>query len=133
MPVGSADSETRHLGSQSPKLLSTLISGISCWTKDDLDKSDYFVRLSSECISEMCHMLARIESKSLPVTSLIPDDYPACYHAAEHLRHLLDAGPHFAIVDRIPVEAMSSEQARALFGYSRALWHGLLHRSSMGR
>ena len=71
--------------------------------------------LPPECIGEMHHMLVRIESKSLPASSLPPDDYPACYHAAVHLRHLLDAGPHFAIVDRIPVEGISSEQARALF------------------
>src|SRR5262249_36494283 len=115
MVVGSAESNLSHLGAQSPKLLSTLVPGISSWAKDDLSESDYFVRLSPECISEMRHMLGRNKSNALPTLSLTPDDYPACCRAAEHLRHLLDAGPHFAIVDRIPVEAMSSEQARALF------------------
>jgi hypothetical protein len=100
----------------SPKMLARFISGRLAWARGDLSESDYLITLSQQCLDEMAQVIANIRSSALPTVLLTPDEYPMpeCRAAIGKVRQLLDDGPGFALVDRIPVEAMSAAEATAL-------------------
>jgi alpha-ketoglutarate-dependent taurine dioxygenase len=100
-----------------PRLLTTMVSGAAAWTRRDLAESDYRVSLSSACLDEIRRTLALLRAWPLPIILLTPDEYPMpdCRAAMAEVRRRLDGHPRFALVDRLPVEAMSVEEAKAVY------------------
>jgi hypothetical protein len=100
-----------------PRLLTTVVSGGSAWRRRDLAASDYCVSLSPACHDEIHRTLALLRAYPLPTLLLTPEEYPMpdCRAAMTEARRRLDGRPHFALVDRLPVDAMSAEEAKAVY------------------
>ncbi len=107
-----------QLGSSPPQQsLRAPVAGASAWLKCDLTESDYLVRLSHECASELTQTVEELDARHLPTIMLTPAEYPmpACRAAMAHVRSILEDGCGFALVDRLPLNEVSTEQAIALY------------------
>jgi alpha-ketoglutarate-dependent taurine dioxygenase len=93
------------------------IAGATAWLKRDLAVSDYVVRLSPECILELTETVEELNARRLPTIMLTPAEYPmpACQAAMARVRSILEYGCGFALVDRLPLNGLSAEQALALY------------------
>jgi alpha-ketoglutarate-dependent taurine dioxygenase len=100
-----------------PPMLTTVVRGPAAWRRRDLAESDYRVSLSPACLDEIKRTVALIRAYPLPTVLLTPDEYPMpeCRAAMAEIRRRLDGRPRFALVDRLPMDAMSVEEAKAVY------------------
>src|SRR5215204_862035 len=89
-----------------PTVLDRPISGRQAWTRADVRDRDYRVILSDAA-----------RRQPVPLLALRPDsiDLPACRAAMEEVRAILTEGIRFALLDRLPVEELSLDEAKALY------------------
>lgn len=89
----------------------------NAWTGASLSPTDGRVILSKDCLAEIETTLGVLRANPLPVLSLHPADVemPACAATMALLRRELDHGLGFGIIDRLPLEAMTSEEAVAIY------------------
>ena len=90
------------------------IDGPTAWTRATLAPGDGWSRLSEACVAELLAVAAELRANPLPVLALAPADFDLahCRRAAARIRALLDDGPGFAIVDRLPLDRLRREEAR---------------------
>jgi hypothetical protein len=102
---------------RSPSSARLASAGPSAWLRRDLAESDYWVRLSQSSILELKRVAAELHANPLPTILLTPEDYrmPACETAMARVRWILQHGCGFAIVDRLPLDEISTEQAIAIY------------------
>jgi alpha-ketoglutarate-dependent taurine dioxygenase len=95
----------------------TPISGVSAWLGSDVRVEHYLVELSDACREEICRAVDELRGYPLPTIVLRPDDFamPACRVQMARVRHILDHGLRFAIVDRLPVAEMDAGEATAIY------------------
>jgi alpha-ketoglutarate-dependent taurine dioxygenase len=98
-------------------MLRTPIAGPRAWTRDALQPSDWTVPLTPECRAELRGVLARIRRSPLPLLLLSPGDFmlDACRVLMGRVRRMLDDGVMFAVLDRLPIDEMSREEAVKLY------------------
>ena len=92
-------------------------AGPDAWTGADLAPGAGRHRLSADCLAEIAATLALLRANPLPVLALSPRDVemPACAALMAEVRRELDAGLGFAIVDRLPLDAMDRDEATAIY------------------
>src|SRR5215472_15766994 len=95
----------------------TPIGGASAWLGSDVRSGHYLVELSGPCRAEICRAVDELRAYPLPTIVLRPDDFamPACRERMTRVRHILDHGVRFAIVDRLPVAEMDAGEATAIY------------------
>jgi alpha-ketoglutarate-dependent taurine dioxygenase len=95
----------------------TLIEGPSAWVGRDVRPEDYRVELSAACHDEIRRTVDELRAFPLPTIVLSPEDFamPACREQMARVRHILDQGVRFAIVDRLPVTEMGAGEATAIY------------------
>ncbi len=100
----------------------TLIEGPSAWVGCDVQPEDYRVELSAACHDEIRRAVDEMRAFPLPTIVLRPEDFamPACREQMARVRHILDRGVRFAIVDRLPVAEMDADEATAIYWLCRA-------------
>lgn len=89
------------------------------WTRDTIRPEDWRVALPAPCLSELDEALAATRGHAGPVQAIDTRglSLDACRDFARRLRRdYLDAGPLFAVVDRLPAERYSREEL------TRAYW-----------
>jgi alpha-ketoglutarate-dependent taurine dioxygenase len=93
------------------------IDGSSAWGRRDIRPEDYRVELSAACLDEVRRAVDEIRTFPLPTILRGPDDFamPACRREMARVHNILDHGRRFAIVDRLPVAEMATEEATALY------------------
>ncbi len=93
------------------------IDGPSAWRRGDLATEDYRIRLSGAALDEIRHAADEIRQFPLPTILRGPSEFamPACRAAMADVRHILDKGVRFAIVDRLPLDEIGTESAIALY------------------
>jgi len=96
--------------------LANSIDGPSAWRRGDLSTEDYRVALSGAALDEIRRAADELRQFPLPTILRRPDEFamPAC-RAAMEVRRVLDAGVRFAIVDRLPLDAIGAEAATAIY------------------
>lgn len=92
-------------------------TGANAWTGSALGADDGTVNLTPECLAEIDAVLGVLRANPLPVLSLSADDVemPACAAVMAAVRQQLDHGFGFSIIDRLPVDGMTTEEASALY------------------
>ena len=92
-------------------------TGANAWTGSTLGADDGKVILSPDCLAEIDETLALLGANPMPVLRLSPDDVemPACAATMAGVRRELDHGLGFGIIDRLPLERMSTEEATAIY------------------
>ena len=98
-------------------MLTEPVTGRHAWVKDDLVREDWFVTLSEPALSELRGVVRHLRRKPLPLLLLGPDDFrlDACRETMNRVRRILDEGVRFAIVDRLPLDEIGKDEAKALF------------------
>jgi len=93
------------------------IEGPSAWCRRDLDPADYRIDLSPHCRDELLRAADEIRRFPLPTILRRPDEFdmPHCAAAMARVRHILDRGVRFALVDRLPAEEIGEEGAKAVY------------------
>lgn len=101
----------------SSSVLDQPLTGRQAWTRADVRDSDYRVVLSEAARRELLDAAAVLRHQPVPMLALRPDslDLPACRAAMEQARAILTDGVRFALIDRLPIEQLSLDEAKALY------------------
>ncbi len=98
-------------------MLTRRVEGKQAWTRDTLRQEDWFMSLSKECLGELRAALTRFRDNRLPMFLLEPKDFdlPACAAFMKQVKGVVDEGVMFAVIDRLPIEEMTREEATNLY------------------
>ncbi len=93
------------------------LTGPLAWRADDLADGAWLFSLDGDCLGELDRVLAHLRRHPLMTVLLDPADFdmPECQRVMGNVRQALDGGCGFALVDRMPVDDMSKEEAKALY------------------
>src|SRR5260221_13088599 len=105
------------LGETMAGMLSAPITDRGAWRRQDIRTEDYLVPLSPSCLDEIRRALDALRANPLPTVLLDPAEFtlPACRQAMGAARRILDTGVRFALVDRLPLDEMSLDEAKAIY------------------
>src|SRR3954469_22727351 len=100
-----------------PTVLDRPIRGRHAWTGADVRDSDYRVALSDAARRELLEAVATLRRQPVPLLALRADslDLPACRANMEEVRAILTDGLRFALLDRLPMEQLALDEAKALY------------------
>ncbi|MBV8354390.1 MAG: TauD/TfdA family dioxygenase [Candidatus Eremiobacteraeota bacterium] len=98
-------------------MLDERIRGHQAWTRDSLAPRDWIVEIPSECLREIRAALVELRGNRLPIFLLGPDDFQleACRALMHGVRRQLDEGVMFAVLDRLPLEEMTRDEATQVY------------------
>src|SRR5260221_10594189 len=98
-------------------MLDHIIEGREAWVGADLRRSDWLLALPAECLAELDAVVTTLRRNPLPAIALRPEDFalPACRGFTDRVRAALDDGARFAVIDRLPVERLSRDEAVTLY------------------
>ena len=98
-------------------MLTSVVSGAQAWTAATLPAEQATVTLPAEAWAELEAVLAELRRSPVPMLVLDPADYElsACRALMQKIRTQLTEGIMFAVLDRLPVEQMSAEEATSLY------------------
>jgi len=93
------------------------IAGPSAWRSGDIRAGDYRVVLSAACLDEIRRLADEIRARPLPTILRTPaeHDLPNCRAAMAQVSHILKEGVRFAVVDRLPLGELSTDEATAIY------------------
>lgn len=93
------------------------IEGPSAWKRADIRSEDYRVPLDGACLDEVRRVVDDIRAHPLPTILRSPADFDMtnCHAAMAEARRILKEGVRFAVVDRLPVEEMSKDEAETIY------------------
>jgi alpha-ketoglutarate-dependent taurine dioxygenase len=85
------------------------------WTRDTVGAADWTVPLSSAAVAEVLELAGITTRQPLPVLALSPDQFalPGCREAMARVKTILRDGIGVALVDRLPLDRLTTEQAIA--------------------
>src|SRR5262245_21366231 len=98
------------------RIRETSFTGPIAWTRDTLAPEDGVLRLGPDCRTELDAALAAVRANPLPVLMIEPAAFelPACRELMRRAKTALEAGVGFALIDGLPVDACTPEEAKAL-------------------
>jgi alpha-ketoglutarate-dependent taurine dioxygenase len=87
------------------------------WTRDTVTAADWTVALSGAALSEVLALAETVTRQPLPVLMLSPDQFalPACREVMARVKSILRDGIGVALVDRLPLDRLTTEQAVAAY------------------
>ena len=87
------------------------------WKGADLPSDAGVIPLTPACSVELDALLERLRESSPPLETLHPDDFDlsACRAVLAKAKEQLDQGLGFAVIDRLDLSVMSSEEARSVY------------------
>jgi alpha-ketoglutarate-dependent taurine dioxygenase len=102
---------------EQPAIVDRAISGREAWIRTDVSDSDYKVMLSTEAQSELLDAAQTLRRQPVPLLALRSDSFalPACRAAMEQVRTILTEDTRFALLQGLPVEQLSLDEAKALY------------------
>ena len=107
----------QHSHSDSPAVRTTPFSGPIAWDREHLHPDDGLIRLDAASRREFDNIVDVLRHNPLPTTVLVPDDFemPACRAMMVRAKQVLEDGVGFVILDRLPLDDYSADEARALY------------------
>jgi alpha-ketoglutarate-dependent taurine dioxygenase len=93
------------------------LTGPIAWTRESLAPDAGRVTLDEACIAELLAVTATLAQNPLPVLALRPQDFAldACRRLMGGVKQALDHGPGLAILEGLPLDGLSRDQAVACF------------------
>jgi alpha-ketoglutarate-dependent taurine dioxygenase len=93
------------------------IEGPGVWVATDVRPDEYWIELSAGSLDEIRKAVDEIRAYPLPTILRAPDDFAmrSCRREMARVRDILDHGRRFAIVDRLPLDEMSTDEATAIY------------------
>jgi alpha-ketoglutarate-dependent taurine dioxygenase len=101
----------------SARIRETPFTGPIAWTRETLAREDGVLRLTPDCRRELDNAVAAIRANPLPTLMLEPAAFelPACRDLMSRARNLLESGVGFALIDRLPLDDYTPDEAKALY------------------
>jgi hypothetical protein len=93
------------------------IDGAKAWTGETLPKEDWMLTIPAPVVAEVQDLLAAMRRDPLPLLQQDPVYYrlPQSKAFFGKVRDLMDHGAGFVLLDRLPVEDMNEDEARAVY------------------
>jgi hypothetical protein len=93
------------------------IEGPSAWVRPGVRPEDWRIELSPGCLDEIRRAVDELRAYPLPTVVLAPQDFAlnACQEAMARARAILSSGVRFVIVDRLPLDEMTTNEATAIY------------------
>ena len=87
------------------------------WTRDTIAPAHWTVALPSAALAEVRTVRDEIRRAPVPTFLLDPSDFKldACRDIMDEVRRLTREGPMFAVLDRLPLDEMSRDEAIAIY------------------
>ena len=104
-----------HRAAPAAAMLDREITDRRAWTRDTVGATDWTVPLSAAAVAEIQALADTLAERPLPVLMLSPEQFalPACRAAMARTKAILDDGIGVALVDRLPMDRLTPEQAIA--------------------
>ena len=96
-------------------MLDREITDQRAWTRDTVSAKDWTVPLSAAAVAEIQALADTLAEHPLPVLMCSPAEFPlpACRAAMAQTKAILDEDIGVALVDRLPMDGLTTEQAIA--------------------
>lgn len=93
------------------------LAGGVAWDAATLKATDGMVRLDDDARLELERAVAVLRDNPLAIEMLQPDDFrlDACGRMMAEVGHILREGVGFVIIDRLPLDVFSKEEAKAVY------------------
>ncbi|HEY4165484.1 MAG TPA: TauD/TfdA family dioxygenase [Reyranella sp.] len=100
-----------------PAIVDRTIIGREAWTRDDISEDNYRIALSRDAQSELLDAAKTLRRQPVPLLALRADsvDMPACRATMAKVRTVLAQGPRFALLQGLPLDGLSLDEAKALY------------------
>jgi len=98
-------------------MLTEAVPDHRAWRGSSLAPDRYLVRIPDEGVAEMESVLAELRRAPVPTLLLLPEHFAldACARWMKDVRDRLDEGPGFVVLDRLPLDSMSRQEAVDLY------------------
>ncbi len=98
-------------------MLETLVPTPRAWHGSTLGREHYLVPIPAPVLAELEAALAELRRAPVPTLLLLPEHFAlaATGRFMDEARRRLDEGPGFVMLDRLPVDTMSRDEAVALY------------------
>jgi alpha-ketoglutarate-dependent taurine dioxygenase len=98
-------------------MLSTVVPEPAAWHGPSLPAERYLLPIPSAVLDELGDALAELRRAPVPTLLLLPEHFPlaAAGRFMAEVRRRLDDGPGFVLLDRLPVDALTADEAVALY------------------
>lgn len=108
---------TSSLDASSAPEVAKMETGAIAWTRDVLQPDDGVVAIPDDCLAELDAITRLLKDNPLPTLALRPEDFelPACRTMIANVTDILQRGVGFAILDRLPTNRYSREEAEPLY------------------
>lgn len=100
-----------------PAMLTGLVPPERAWIGPALKDEDFVVPLAPDCLGELEAVVAEQRKAPVPTLILSPEHFrlDACRRMIERVRHRLDHGLGFVILDRLPVDRWQAQEITDLY------------------
>ena len=96
------------------------------WTRQSLSPADWTVKIDDAVKKELDGVVRMTRRQALPVMLLDPIDFdlPASRAMMGRVKNILDDGHGFTVIDRLPMDDWSEDEARAMIETNAADFFG---------
>jgi alpha-ketoglutarate-dependent taurine dioxygenase len=100
-----------------PALPAGPLGGAISWIRDTLKPDDGLVKVDAEVRRELDALVQELRANPLPIEALDVREFalPASRALMAQARHILEHGVGFVIIDRLPMDAYTVQEARAVY------------------
>lgn len=101
----------------SPQTIDQTVEGGKAWVRADIKRDDWFMPLTPACLAELHAIVAELRAHPVAAEHIDVSRYamPACRAFMRSVRAVLDDGVRFAVVDRLPMDEISDNEAKSLY------------------
>lgn len=101
---------------QNITILDREIDSSRAWRRSTLSEADWLIAVTAACREEILSWLDFIRKHPLPVLLRHPNqfDMPNCQALMERIRPILEQGVGHAVLNRLPLDEMDADEAKAL-------------------
>lgn len=98
-------------------MLNHAIEGERAWTRESLAPADWTVPIPPQATGEIRALIHALRSDPLPTLVLTPEmfELDACRTMMNRVRGILREGIGLCVVDRLPLDEMSAEEAESVY------------------
>ena len=86
------------------------------WSKSTISETDYLFQFPEKCLNELYNLNIELQKNALPALITRPEMYELenCRAFMKKIKEVLDNGVGFALLEKLPVEAISTEVATTI-------------------
>ena len=101
----------------SQPILDHVVDGKKAWLRADIQRDDWFFKLPPECLDELRALLPELRRQKRRIDEIDAGGFalPACRAFMKRVQSALDDGVRFAVVDRLPMDELTDDEAYALY------------------